>query len=51
LVPSGVLRYRIPVLPLVFVLAGVGAWNLGTAVAALLVGRTKTSGERVERSA
>jgi hypothetical protein len=27
------LRYRIPVLPLVFVLAGIGAWRLGTALA------------------
>jgi hypothetical protein len=27
------LRYRIPILPLVFVLSGVGAWKLGTAVA------------------
>jgi CHASE2 domain-containing sensor protein len=35
------LRYRIPVLPLVFVLAGVGAWKLGAPVIALLAGRIK----------
>jgi hypothetical protein len=39
------LRYRIPILPLVFVLAGVGAWKLGTAVAALFPGGTKTGRE------
>lgn len=44
------LRYRIPILPLVFVLAGVGAWKLGTALVALFVGRTRTGGGGVERS-
>jgi 4-amino-4-deoxy-L-arabinose transferase-like glycosyltransferase len=36
------LRYRIPVLPLVFVLAGIGAWRLGTAVAGALRGKART---------
>jgi hypothetical protein len=30
------LRYRIPILPLIFVLSGVGAWKLGTMAAALV---------------
>lgn len=42
------LRYRIPILPLVFVLAGVGAWKLGTAGAALVAGRTKPETEETE---
>jgi len=44
------LRYRIPVLPLVFVLAGVGAWQLGTGVAALGGRRTQARGRSVESS-
>jgi 4-amino-4-deoxy-L-arabinose transferase-like glycosyltransferase len=44
------LRYRIPILPLVFVLAGLGAWKLGTAVAARFAGKGKTAGECVVRN-
>jgi 4-amino-4-deoxy-L-arabinose transferase-like glycosyltransferase len=42
------LRYRIPVLPLVFVLAGVGAWKLATALAAVFTGTARTEEEASE---
>jgi hypothetical protein len=40
------LRYRIPILPLLFVLAGIGAWRLGTAVAGGLRGKAQSAVSR-----